>query len=595
MSDAAAARRLLAERLAGLPAAVRADAVAETPDLDTSGVRRVVTTGVGSSAAHARFLAHLLAVHADLPARAVPASTPLEPSPDALLVVWSQALSPNGRLPLARLAGWAGVVVATAVRDEAALGPLRAAGARVLGYGGTDEFGTLVRVVGPFLGYLAAWRLAARAGAPRGRVLSPLDADAIVAALARAESAGAGVPPSVLDGPLALVTSGLHGDLVANLQFKLVEGTLRPPPPVWDVLHFAHGPLQQLFPHPATVVALTRADAPGEAAALARLEATLVPGRHRLIRLHATLPGALAVLDHEAQLNALLLRWLAAHPDVDQAHWPGRGFDEPLYGLARTPADVRLADRTWPEVAAGLRAGVRTAVLPLGATEQHGPHLPAAADTWIAEALADALCAEVGDALALPALPVGCSREHAEFAATLDLRVETLTAVLGDVLASLRAQGFARAFVFSAHGGNMAPLAAALPALRATAAPLVVDAFTDLDALTGALHRAAGEAGVAPEAAGHHAGEVETSILLALRPHAVRRAALAPGLAAPATGAQALFYPSLRPHAPSGVVGDPRAADAVRGRRYLAAWTALLVSAYRGAKNSSVATGTQSA
>ncbi len=94
--------------------------------------------------------------------------------------------------------------------------------------------------------------------------------------------------------------------------------------------------------------------------------------------------------------------------DIDQARWPGRGRDGPLYDIARPTRSTRaaapvtavaprdaLADLTWPELALALRAGRDTAVVPLGATEQHGPHLPFATDTWIADALAERFCARV--------------------------------------------------------------------------------------------------------------------------------------------------------------------------------------------------------
>jgi creatinine amidohydrolase len=237
---------------------------------------------------------------------------------------------------------------------------------------------------------------------------------------------------------------------------------------------------------------------------------------------------------------------------------------------------------TWRELEAALARGCRTAVVALGSIEQHGPHLPLATDAWIADALLERVCARLDDAIAVPTVPVGCASEHLDFPGTLDLREATLSMLLTDVLASLGRHGFERAFVFSAHGGNCAPLARAAPALAAACAPLELVVFTDLEALTAALQEAGSAAGVGPAAAGHHAGELETSILLALRPHAVRTAELAPGLAAPAADAQALFYPSLRANAP-------------RGARYLDVWADVLVDAYRGAKKRTHANGTQKA
>jgi creatinine amidohydrolase len=300
------------------------------------------------------------------------------------------------------------------------------------------------------------------------------------------------------------------------------------------------------------------------------------------VRLVATLPGPLAVLEHEMQLNALLLGWIAAR-GVDQGAWPGRGREAPLYDVERVPRR-RLADLTWPEVEALVAGGCRTAVIPLGATEQHGPHLPLATDTWIADALAERFCARVPEAVQAPALAVGCSREHLDFAGTLDVRAETLAAILSDVVASLARHGFARVFVFSAHGGNVEALRAALPALAAAAAPVEVLAFTDLGAVARATAAASAAEGIDGAASGHHAGEFETSILLAIRPGDVRVSAFAPGLLAPTADAQDLFYPSLRPRAPSGTVGDPTGAAAARAERYLAAWVDLLVDAYQREK-----------
>jgi creatinine amidohydrolase len=367
------------------------------------------------------------------------------------------------------------------------------------------------------------------------------------------------------------------------------------------------------------------------------------------VRLVATLALPYCLFEHDALVSALVLAGVAAGV-VDQARWPGRGRDRPLYavgsddeaaatvpgddaatasgdrpaaerpsgetptaapGIAEpaaraarlggdateAPAAVRgeeddglgaactverrLDALAWPELAAALAAGPRVALVPLGATEQHGPHLPLATDTWIGDALAARLALRLPETLVCPTLPLGCSREHLDFPGTLDLRPATLAAVLADVLASLARHGFAGAFVFSAHGGNCADLAAALPALAAAAAPMQVHSCTDLATVAAALARVAAAHGVAPEAAGHHAGEAETSILMALRPELVRAGALAPGWVASVADPQTLFYPSLRERVPNGTVGDPRGASATRADAYLEAWVDRLEAVYR--------------
>src|SRR6185369_4026118 len=109
-----------------------------------------------------------------------------------------------------------------------------------------------------------------------------------------------------------------------------------------------------------------------------------------------------------------------------------RAEDQPLYAVAEpaakaagTVSPTRRVDAlgrlTWPAIEAAIAAGRRAAVLPLGATEQHGPHLPCAADTMIADALAERFCARVDEAVQLPALPFGCSSEHRAFPGSVSL------------------------------------------------------------------------------------------------------------------------------------------------------------------------------
>ncbi|MEZ4332776.1 MAG: creatininase family protein [Myxococcota bacterium] len=443
---------------------------------------------------------------------------------------------------------------------------------------------------------------------------------------------------------LLLVSEAGALELCGHLALKLAEGMLRPAPERVDVLHFAHGPLQSHFDRPLSILYLAPrplAPVPSAAGPLAararatdrpavdaktdaerwraRLEATLDPERHALRCVRTRLPLPFAVLELEAIFDA----WILRHQDetgTDLVAWPGASRERALYdagpGLARpaslrggeqtraerapeaaeedasmealassverSPAPVALERATWPELAEALASGRRTAIVALGSIEQHGPHLPLATDRWIADALATALARRVGDAIALPALPFGCASEHLDFAGTLHVEPATLEALLGDLLGSLRRHGFARAFLFTAHGGNVAFLRAMQPRLEACARPLALAlGEVDANALQAAIVAAAG---LDPRSAGPHAGEYETSAVAWLEPGAVRAARLAPGtLIDPAAVSPALFHPSLRPNAPEGVVGDPRRASRDRGAAYLAAWVDALEAAYRSA------------
>jgi creatinine amidohydrolase len=604
---------LLAERLARIPGALR-EAFAQPAlrlPFDPRTLRRIRVTGLGSSEAQARLLAALLSEYAGFDARFVPtgelAAGPPPGAAHEALVVFSQGLSPNARFALRDAARWRHSVLLTSVSEDdadperaAILDGLREIGALLVPFPGGDERGTLVRLIGSMTGMAAALRLARAFGAAAGRPAPGLDVapericERVEAALASIDARLSEVPEGAFDQPIAFLASGSYAELLFNLRLKWLEGLLRPLPPVWELLGFAHGPLQQAWPQSMTFLALSRPDAPHEADLLKRAESVLDPSRHRIVQLASTLPAPLALFEHEALLDALVVRRSEAL-GLDPTRWPARGLDAPLYDHAPEQAprpagavrkahgngETRLAALVWPDLEARLAGGRAIAVVPLGATEQHGPHLPFATDTWIADALAERFCAQVPHAVRLPALALGCSSEHAAFPGTLSLSPGTLSAVLRDLMTCLARHGFARAFVFSAHGGNYEALRAATPSLRQAAAPMRLCVFTDIEALTRTQQRAAAAHGIDAASAGHHAGEFETSILSGLRPELVRRGALAPGVLHPAADAQHLFHPDLRPNAPLGTVGDPRPADAARADAYLDAWTRLLVDHHR--------------
>jgi len=567
-------------------------------DFDPRAARAFRITGVGSSAAHARYLAALLAEELGLPARFVPLDAfPLAPDPRDVLVVFSQALSPNATLALAEPGGWLRTVLVSAAatsRDgerRRRLDALRAAGVTLAASAGADEFGTLLRVEGPIAAYVAALRFARSLGLAAAPELARAP-QAYASALRRADAQAGRLAPRLAAEPVQLLASGAYREATDNLRLKLVEGLAKPQPPVADPIEFAHGPFQALAAAPATLLALTRPDAPHEGERLARLRSLLDPERHALVTLDATLPGFLAVFEHEAWLGALVLAAME-HAGVDPARWPGRGQDGPLYELRAETGAVppraaeprtALEALTWPELERALAAGRRIAVLPLGATEQHGPHLPFATDTRIADALAERFCARVPGSVRLPALALGASSEHLSFPGTLSLREDTLAAVLADLARSLAHHGFEEIFCFSAHGGNLDVLRERAAELADAAKPARFVVFTDHAALEARLFAVAEAHGVSAAAAGRHAGELEASVIAALEPGALRSEALAAGLLDTAADARAIFYPDLRASAPSGTVGDPRAASPDRAAAYLDAWVEVLVAAYAGAK-----------
>ncbi len=234
----------------------------------------------------------------------------------------------------------------------------------------------------------------------------------------------------------------------------------------------------------------------------------------------------------------------------------------------------RLAELSWPEVAQAVTDGMTTVILPLGATEQHGPHLPLGTDTWRAQALADRLAGQ-WPALVAPALPIGCSDEHSGFAGLLSLEHETLAQVIVDCARRLAGWGVHRLVILSAHGGNARALTLAGECLEKELPQLQIWIPDAMAVGGGTVLAIAEEDGITPESLGLHAGEGETSEMLCLQPDLVRLERAAPGYTGDMTEVlPRLWENGLQPVTPNGVLGDPRRADANRGERYLAAQAA---------------------
>jgi creatinine amidohydrolase len=609
---------ILSARMQRIPGLLTTQAKSAMPALSRAkeSARCFITSGVGSSEAHARFLTFLLSAQYGLSSRFVPLSSLAGAPKDAkhnVLIIFSQGLSPNARLPLTHVDSWQRVVLCTAATEEGArktgqddklvtLTALREAGIDIIHFPEEHECTTLMRVIGPMAGYLCALQIAdALAGKLKRQGAEQITEDvlAINSALNSAQyrlnealtTSGRDIG-SLLEN-ISILSLGEYSGLLANLQYKFLEGMFTPLPPVWDLLHFAHGPFQQMYEKPATLFAITHADSEIERELLLRLKQMVVPERHIIVQLQSVLPSPLSIFDHEAMLNELTLKVIEARK-IDQVRWPGKGLDAPLYNLTtlpgykprenlkitRAPSINALEKLTWPELETLISKGVRTAVIPLGAMEQHGPHLAFATDTLIASAIGERFCSRTKDSILLPTVLIGCSSEHMGFPGTLSLRSQTLIAILEDLLLSCKAHGFERAFIFTAHGGNYGALKENISFLNAAFAPCELIVHTDFENLCSVFQTSSASYGVCAEHSGHHAGEFETSILLDIAPKAVRPNRLEAGFVKPVLDASALFYPDLRKNAPSGTVGDPASAARERAESYLDKWVdALLASA----------------
>lgn len=236
-----------------------------------------------------------------------------------------------------------------------------------------------------------------------------------------------------------------------------------------------------------------------------------------------------------------------------------------------------LEELTWPDIRAYLETEPRRIIVPLGATENHGPHAPLATDTLIARSVTERM-AVLLDALAAPVLPFGHSPQHLDFPGTISWSNRLIADTLVATTRSLAAHGFTEFIYYSGHGGNRVAIELAigevldcLPDARCVHAhQLAVQtstAFRDL---------VASETGQQLEGLwGAHAGEQETSAVLAVRPDLVRQDRFPPHadvttyLSRTRDPAVTLADRRLSLHAPDGNWGFPERANADQGREFL--------------------------
>jgi creatinine amidohydrolase len=234
-------------------------------------------------------------------------------------------------------------------------------------------------------------------------------------------------------------------------------------------------------------------------------------------------------------------------------------------------SEVRWQKQRRGQIAAAAAAGA-TIVQPIGAIEQHGPHLPLDTDSAaVAEVCERAARRAAGPpALVLPTIAWGLSPYWLPFPGTLSLRPETILALVSDIGASVARHGFRRLVIVNGHGGNAG--------IVAVCATLLADHGLRATSLSWWSLLGAELASLAPGDAGHigHAGQTETSVQLAVQPEYVDHAAvdasqcgdLAAMRSAPFAGVG--YAPPLpEVEAPHGVYGDAPAATAEIGAAVL--------------------------
>jgi len=246
--------------------------------------------------------------------------------------------------------------------------------------------------------------------------------------------------------------------------------------------------------------------------------------------------------------------------------------------MSGEPRKVQWAEMTRLEVAEA--AGRDTLVIvPVGAIEQHGPHLPLNVDVADAFEIARRVAERERDVLVAPPVWWGYSPYHAGLAGTISLRPETYLALLQDVLDGIISHGFRKIFLLNGHGGNRNLISVAVfECMRRTGVSVAAASFWDMAGAEIAAIRESPKGGMA------HACELETSMQLVFQPHLVKMALASRQMVDSRKsygtsfsfkdlmdfGAVTTGYDIAKTD-PTGILGDPTLASAEKGRRILEA------------------------
>jgi creatinine amidohydrolase len=241
---------------------------------------------------------------------------------------------------------------------------------------------------------------------------------------------------------------------------------------------------------------------------------------------------------------------------------------------------IRMEEMNWPDIKTAIESGFKTVVIAVGSTEQHGPHLPTMTDARIGEDVAERVARQLGHTLQARTIDVGLSEHHLAFAGTISFKPETLLSILRDYTASLAHHGFTRIVFIPLHGGNFATVRQAIEEARQAHPGIDVTGFTDIQGLLDLLKRNAADYGISEAAAGGHAGESETSMMMALEGRLVAADRFAPGYLGPFGEAERklMFEKGMPALSANGILGDPRTASAEKGEVYLERLADFIVS-----------------
>jgi creatinine amidohydrolase len=241
---------------------------------------------------------------------------------------------------------------------------------------------------------------------------------------------------------------------------------------------------------------------------------------------------------------------------------------------------IRTEEMNWQDIQEAIQKGFKTLVVAVGSIEQHGPHLPTNTDTLIGDSLVNEVVKKIDNALQGPTIRIGCSKHHLSFPGTITLEKDTFKAVICDYTESVAKHGFDNLVFIPSHGGNFEPLEEAISDLRKKITEVKIFGYTDLYGFLDLLTSFSIDAGKTQEEAGAHAGENETSLILALAEELVVKDRLLPGFTEKFTEkeGQIIFEKGMKTLTENGVIGDPRRASGKDGAIYFEKLVDFMVS-----------------
>lgn len=261
--------------------------------------------------------------------------------------------------------------------------------------------------------------------------------------------------------------------------------------------------------------------------------------------------------------------WVEVDPLTDPEALTPYKFETPRDSRAATGLSSRylLGELTWPEAQERFQQ-TDIALLPVGSLEQHGPHLPLDTDAWDADYLSQAVASACSDPrpLVLPPIPYGVSYAHDDFSGTISVGPDTLSRMVYEIGMGLARQGITKLIVINGHGGNGPALHFAAQLINRdghifTCVDTGETSDTDIEKMSG-VHNDV------------HAGDIETSTTLAVRPHLVKMdqaKKFIPDFSSSflnfSQSRSVGWYARTAKITPTGVFGDPTVASREKGEK----------------------------